>query len=336
MCATHTHELAATFTEFNTVEATHEALLSEVRRGLLSRPRSLAPWMFYDAEGSRLFEEITMLPEYYLTRTELGIFRRHASDMAAAARTNASQSLRVVELGAGSASKTGVLLDAIVRAQGQVSYLPIDVSSVSLMKASESLAEKLPGVRTEPVVANYVTDSVRIRPFDGTTLALYIGSSIGNFSPAEARGILRNLRTQLKSGDALLLGTDLVKAPRRLIAAYDDSRGVTAKFNLNILERLNRELDANFELSQFQHRAFWNAAESRIEMHLESLKEQLIRIPETGFHIRLLKGETIHTENSYKFKTQSIAELIEDAGFSVERTWMDERCWYAVTLCRVS
>jgi len=291
--------------------------------------------MFYDARGSRLFERITTLPEYYLTRTERCILSTHANEIVNAARESTESPLRFVELGAGTASKTGILLEQAARAQGEVLYMPADVSPEALDAASTSISHKLHRVRVEPIVANYVTDPPRLQPFDGHTLALYIGSSIGNFSPQEARDILRNLRSQLRTGDALLLGTDMVKDEEVLLAAYDDAEGVTAAFNLNILCRLNRELGADFDLACFRHRAVWNGAESRIEMHLESLRDQRVRIPKAWVSIQFTAGETIHTENSYKFVRKDVRDLLLDTGFKAERTWQDEHAWYAVTLGRV-
>lgn len=240
-----------------------------------------------------------------------------------------------MELGAGSASKTGILLDAIVRTQGEALYMPVDVSADALDMACQSIASSLPEVRVEPLVANYVTDPPRLAPLNGTTLAMYIGSSIGNFSPREARKILRNLRSQLRAGDALLLGTDLVKDESTLVAAYDDADAVTAAFNLNILRRLNRELGANFDPALFRHRALWNRSESRIEMHLESTCNHRVCIASAQLNLHFSKGETIHTENSHKFTKQAIRSLLQDAGYDVERTWMDDRAWYAVTLARI-
>lgn len=314
---------------------TRSAVIREVQRGLLKQPRSLAPWMFYDAHGSRLFERITTLPEYYLTRTERDIFASFAEAIIASAKGGGPGSLRVVELGAGAASKTGILLEAIVHMQGEVVYLPVDISSEALEMARESIASSFEKVRIEPIVANYVTHPPQLEPYHGTTLAMYIGSNIGNYSPQEARTILRNLMSQVKPGDALLLGTDMVKDVPTLVAAYNDKEGVTAAFNLNILHRLNRELGADFDTTRFRHRAVWNQQESRMEMHLESIHDHGVCIPAAEVYIRFAKCETIHTENSYKFTYGAVRALLEDAGFEVEQTWMDRRQWFAVTLARV-
>jgi dimethylhistidine N-methyltransferase len=307
------------------------------REGLLGTPKSLPPWLFYDEAGSRLFEQITRLPEYYLTRTERAIFAQHADAILA----GVGGPVTIAELGAGTASKTGLILAAAIRAQESVLYQPIDVSATALDEACDHIAQSIPGVTVRPQVANYITDPIRIeRPAGASVLALYIGSSIGNFSPPEARGILQNLRTQLQPGDALLLGTDLAPGPNKsvatLLAAYDDVEQVTAAFNLNMLVRLNRELGAGFTIPCFRHRARWNAVESRIEMHLESLMPQTVLIPADGSNPELQldfrKGETIHTENSYKFTPETLSSLLEPAGFSPTRTFHDPQHLFAVTL----
>jgi len=315
---------------------TREALIYEVRRGLLKRPRSLVPWMFYDAQGSRLFERITTLPEYYPTRTERDIFENHAEAIVAAACSRNSRPVRLLELGAGTATKTAILLNAMTRVRTEVTYVPVDVSSSALEEACDSIACLLPDVQIQPMVANYVADPPRLEWFEGNTLAMYIGSSIGNFLPEEARAILRNLRSELRPGDGLLLGTDLVKDEATLVQAYDDKDGVTAAFNLNILHRINRELGADFDTCCFRHRARWNRAESRIEMHLESTRDQRVDIPAAQVGVQFAAFESIHTENSYKFTRAGIRGLLEDSGFCVEGAWTDGRGWYAVTLARVA
>jgi L-histidine Nalpha-methyltransferase len=330
-------------TEFRAFEAkslaaldTRDALIDEVWRGLAKRPRSLVPWMLYDSEGSRLFECITTLPEYYPTRTERDILANYAEAMIAATGSDHFRPLRLLELGAGTAAKTGILLSAATRLRNEVIYFPVDISSDALDAACDSIACLLPDVQLQPMVANYVTHPPKLERFNGTTLAMYIGSSIGNFSPEEARRILRNLRSQLRAGDALLLGADMVKDERTLVRAYDDRDGVTAAFNLNILHRLNRELGANFDTGCFRHRARWNHVESRIEMHLESTRDQYVKIPDAELSVELAAFETIHTESSYKFTWKTLAALLNDAGFTIEHTWTDPRQWYALTLagCR--
>jgi dimethylhistidine N-methyltransferase len=314
-----------------------DPIAATARHGLSSPKRTLPPWLFYDEAGSRLFERITQLPEYYLTRTERALFAAHADEILA----TLAKPLTVAELGAGTAAKTGLLLAAATRAQGDVLYQPIDVSSSALDQARRNLQADLPGVTVLSQIANYTTQPIHIeRPAGASILALYIGSSIGNFAAPEARSILNNLRAQLQPGDALLLGVDLApgcnKTIKTLLAAYDDAEQVTAAFNLNVLHRLNRELHANFSVPCFRHRARWNAVESRIEMHLESLIPQTVRIPADAGQPELLltfrKGETIHTENSYKFTPESLANLLIPSGFAPTRTFHDPQHLFAVTL----
>jgi L-histidine N-alpha-methyltransferase len=326
-------------TDFQIVEAkslapldAREALIDEVWRGLRKRPRYLVPWMLYDAEGSHLFECITTLPEYYPTRTERDILASYAEAIVTATGSDHSRPLRLLELGAGTAAKTGILLKAATRLRNEVTYFPVDVSCDALDAACDSIGCLLPDVQLQPMVANYVTHPPKLERFKGNTLAMYIGSSIGNFSPGEARTILRNLRSELRAGDALLLGTDMVKDVATLMRAYDDRAGVTAAFNLNILQRLNRELGANFDTGCFRHRARWNRLESRMEMHLESTCDQCVYIPAAELTIQFVKSETIHTESSYKFTQKTLVALLEDAGFRIKRTWTDPRQWYALTL----
>ncbi len=311
---------------------TEKALIHEVENGLGTSPRSLSPWMFYDAWGSCLFERITTLEEYYPSRLEREILARFSGEIITRARPNASQTLRVFELGAGTAAKTGMLLNAAVRCHGRVAYVPYDVSPDALSQACMGIEAILPTVEVQPMVGNYVTHPPRLARARGTTLALYIGSSIGNFSPAAARTILCNLRSQMSRGDTLLLGTDMVKREEIMLAAYDDREGVTADFNLNVLRRLNRELCADFDFTGFRHQVRWNREHSRIEMHLESLCEQDVRIPAANLDLHFGEGETIHTENSYKFTDDALSALLDDAGFKIEQTWKDPHAWYALTL----
>jgi L-histidine N-alpha-methyltransferase len=316
--------------------STAQSVAAEARRGLTATPRTLSPWLFYDEPGSRLFEQITTLPEYYLTRTERAILTTHAADIV----SHLNAPITLAELGAGTATKTGILLRAAAAVQPHVLYQPIDVSP-SCLEEAKSLEQTIPGIHVHPQVANYITDPISlVRPPHHKILALYIGSSIGNFSPEDAHGILTNLRAQLHPGDALLLGTDLAPGPHKpiatLLAAYADAQGVTAAFNRNILTRLNRDLDANFNPTCFRHAARWNPTESRIEMHLESLLQQQVRIPANSagpaLTLTLAPGETIHTENSYKFTPPAIARLLQAARFTPTRTFEDPQSLFAVTL----
>jgi dimethylhistidine N-methyltransferase len=320
----------------------NEAVLREALTGLTAAPqKTLPPWLFYDERGSQLFEQITTLPEYYLTRTERALFAAHADDI-----FRLISPVTIAELGAGTASKTGLLLRAATRHQPSVLYQPIDVSPTALDEAAATLTTTIPNLTVRPQLANYITEPYTLtRPHTldqlHRILALYIGSSIGNFSPAEATSILRNLRHHLEPGDALLLGADLApqqkdippgshKSIATVLAAYDDAAGVTAAFNKNILTRLNRELDADFNLDAFAHRALWNASASRIEMHLESLIPQTAHL--AGQRIVFAPGETIHTENSYKFTDAALDTLLAASGFTPTRTFHDPIHSFAVIL----
>ena len=326
---------------------TLDAVANEARVGLSNAPKTLSPWLFYDEEGSHLFEQITELPEYYLTRTERSIFAAHADQILreAALGQGPSGKLTLIELGAGTATKTGILLAEAVRQQGSVVYQPVDVSETALAEASENILANIPGVTVRSQVADYTREALPLnRLVETRTLALYIGSSIGNFMPEDAKDVLRNLRAQLLPGDTLLLGTDLApsggahanKTPATLLAAYDDAAGVTAAFNLNVLTRLNRDLGADFVLGNFRHRSCWNPTQSRIEMHLESLIDQQVHIPANSsgpsFTVDFVQGESIHTENSYKFTAAAVEALLVSAGFKRTNSWQDPQHLFAVTL----
>ncbi len=316
-----------------------DAVANAARTGLSSSPKTLPPWLFYDEVGSPLFEQITKLPEYSLTRTERAILAECADQMLAALGAETT----FVELGAGTATKTGLLLAAAAGRQAGVLYQPVDVSATALDEACEHLEAAVPGLIVRPQVANYMTEPIHVvREAHRKVLALYIGSSIGNFSPNEARAVLAKLRSHLCPGDHLLLGTDLAPGPEKsvasLIAAYDDGQGVTAAFNLNILARLNRELDADFNLDHFRHEARWNAVESRMEMHLVSTCAQDVFLPANSagraLTLRFAPGETIHTENSYKFTSDSLGALLRPC-FRPVRSFRDKENRFAVTLAEV-
>jgi L-histidine N-alpha-methyltransferase len=317
---------------------TAEARISErvaeaVREGLASCPKRLPPWLFYDEEGSRLFDRITELPEYYLTRTERAILTADAGQIIA--RAAAGEKVRITELGAGSADKTRLLLAAAVRRQGPVIYEPVDVSPTALMDAQERLERELPEVLVAPQVMDYCDGLMLDVPASNERrLVLYIGSSIGNFEPDEAARILDRVRATLRLGDGLLLGVDLVKRPDDLLAAYDDAEGVTAAFNRNVLARINRELGADFDPFAFGHRAVWNATASRMEMHLVSHGAQTVRIDALDLVVDFRRSECIHTENSYKYRPGQAEDLLAKAGFAPNMTWTDRRGWFSVVLGR--
>jgi len=302
---------------------------AEVYRGLTTSPKSLAPWLFYDETGSRLFEEITRLPEYYLTRTERGILARYADEILECA---GYRPVTIIELGAGTAAKTGLLLRAAVDRQGAVDYVPIDVSRSALAAANEHIEADIPGVRVAARVADYTKGIGEIPAPGKRRMVLYIGSSIGNFEPEDAMEVLREVHHRLAPGDLMLLGVDHAKDRRTLLRAYNDAAGVTEAFNKNMLVRMNRELGASFNPRLFQHRAIWNEEHSRMEIYLKSLIAQRVSIPTLDLEVEFAEGESIHTENSYKFTEESIAAIVEPAGFKIAQSWTDEREWFGVYL----
>lgn len=306
-----------------------------VTDGLSAKQKHLPCWLFYDANGSMLFEKITRLPEYYLTSREHSIFSRHASDMITAATGVEDEPLSVVELGAGSASKTLVLLQTLMSRQARTLYVPVDVSEAALKLASKNVHAALPGIEVQPICSEFTHEKSLNLSAEGRRLALYIGSSIGNFAPADAVELLSWLRSQLFPGDTLLLGTDMVKNPASLLAAYNDTAGVTADFNKNILVRLNRELGSNFAMNAFEHRAIWNASESRIEMHLDSKRTQTVHVESLHRSFGFKRGESIHTENCYKFTPDAVEEMLLKSGYVLERSWYDEDRWFGVHAARV-
>jgi len=301
------------------------------RDGLGSFPKRLPSWLFYDEAGSSLFEQITELPEYYLTRTERAIFESYAGEILQAAGT----SLTLVELGAGTASKTSILIEELLQRQSRVLFYPIDVSPSALQEAVRQLGRQFPQLRVNPIVADYTGGIEALQRISGRKLVLYIGSSIGNFEPDESVQMLRRIRRSMRAGDAMLLGTDMAKSPKIMLPAYDDAQGVTAAFNKNILARLNRELDADFDLDAFRHVALWSKRCSRMEMHLESVVRQRVFLPVLDMDMSFTAGERIHTENSYKYTTEMVETILRESGFTLEQSWQDRQKWFGVHLARV-
>lgn len=306
-------------------------IAEDVWRGLTRSPKSLPPWLLYDKAGSALFEEITRLPEYYLTRTERQIFKQHADEIAVAAGND----LTLIELGAGTATKTCTVISAILKQQRTLTFYPVDVSPNALDVAVNHLSRKHGALTVKPLVADYTAGLPELECVRGRKMVLYIGSSIGNFEPLEASAVLARIRRSLSFGDVLLVGTDMVKDASVLVPAYDDAQGVTGRFNLNLLARINRELGGHFDVDSFRHVAIWNPDLSRMEMYLESLRQQMIPIDDLGLKVHFNAGERIHTENSYKFTMQMICSILHNAGFTLDRTWMDDRRWFGLHLATV-
>ena len=302
-----------------------------VREGLSATPKRLPCWLLYDEIGSELFEQITELPEYYLTRTERSILEMHAGEIL----QGAGPSLTLVELGAGTATKTRILIEELLQRQGRVLFYPIDVSPSALDEAMRQLGRQFPSLRVNPIVADYTGGVPALSRISGRKLVLYIGSSIGNFEPPEAVRMLRRIRQTLRAGDALLLGADFAKSSKILLPAYNDSQGVTARFSKNILARLNRELEADFDLDRFCHMALWNRRDSRMEIYLESTAPQSVFVPALDMDVSFKPGERIHTENSYKYTDAMIESILHQSGFALEQTWCDRKKWFGVHLARV-
>ncbi len=287
----------------------------DILTGLQAEQKHIAPKYFYDAEGSRLFEQICTLPEYYLTRTEIGLLKDHGPEIAA----SLGQNVTLLELGSGSSVKIRLLLDAL----RPLLYVPVDISREHLLQSAKSLAEDFPWLTVHAICGDYAASwewPVQALP-DSRRIAYFPGSSIGNSTPRQALKLLGRIAALLGDGGGLLIGVDLIKDREILEAAYNDSQGVTARFNKNLLARLNRELHADFKLEHFQHQAFYNAVEQRIEMHLLSDREQTVHVADEI--IRFRSGETIHTENSCKYSISGFRQLARQAGFEPREVWTD-------------
>ncbi|HMF56460.1 MAG TPA: L-histidine N(alpha)-methyltransferase [Pyrinomonadaceae bacterium] len=307
----------------------------DVRAGLTARPKKLFPKYFYDELGSQLFEAICLLPEYYLTRAENEILARYADEIVGAVE---GQKVTLLELGSGSASKTRRIIEALIRYQNNLLYTPIDISASALETSSRVLLQSYPELRIEAYVSDYFEGLAALKAQDRPlrTLALFLGSNIGNFDPAEAKEFLRAVRGVLRAGDALLLGADLKKNPQTLEAAYDDAMGVTASFNLNQLARINRELNADFNLRAFHHHVSYNEEAGRVEVYIVSLRNQRVRVPALSLEIHLDEGERIHTENSHKYDLDGLTSLANETGFERARTWLDAREQFSSNLFLVT
>jgi L-histidine N-alpha-methyltransferase len=302
-------------------------LLPAVIAGLSGTPKSLPCRLFYDHEGSLLFEQICDLPEYYLTRTEAAILQEHAARMVA----ELPPGVELVELGSGSSRKTRIVLEALLRRQASVRYVPVDISAEMLRRTARDLSAAYPRLTVEPLAAEYREALRRLRSDRSRPkLVLFLGSNLGNFTPDEAVDFLRQIRAILGPADRALIGLDLQKDAAVIEAAYDDAAGVTAAFNRNLLRRLNRELGADFEPERFRHRAVYNASEGRIEMYLVSEAAQTVCVAGRPFHFA--PGEAIHTENSHKYTRPGIRALAAAAGFEVAQAWTDAREWFSVNL----
>jgi len=323
---------------------------ADVTAGLGSQQKFLSSKYFYDKIGSELFEQISALPEYYVTRTEAKILQDNSSRLTriidrSSTDSGVDRGICIVELGSGSSAKTRILLRQLVADKKQVCYFPIDISRTILCETASRLKNEFPSINTLGVPAHYdfgIDQVSRIANANPSTvpkrkLILFLGSSIGNFEKSQAISFLRMLREKMDpKRDMLLVGFDLHKKTKILNAAYNDSRGITAKFNFNLLTRINRELDGNFVLERFTHGAFYNRIHRRIEMHLISKMDQSVYIGASGKAFEFRRGESIHTENSYKYSIGQIRDLAKQSGLEIQRNFVDSRQWFSLTLFRTA
>jgi L-histidine N-alpha-methyltransferase len=301
-------------------------LAADVRAGLTASPKTLPPKYFYDAVGSELFDEITRLPEYYPTRTERAILAERADEIAL--RTGAET---LIEIGSGTSEKTRLLLHALAAHGSLRHFVPFDVDPAVLTAASAAINQEFPALSVEPVVGDF-EKHLHLLPRGGRRLIAFLGSTIGNLEPHSRLNFLRSVRATMSPGDAFLLGTDLVKPADRLVAAYDDADGVTARFNKNVLRVVNRELDADFDLDGFEHVAVWDELQEWIEMRLRSTRSQAVNIGRLGMQVRFDAGEQLRTEISAKFRRERVADELARSGLRLTQWWTDPSADFALSL----
>ena len=300
----------------------------EISSSLTMIPKFITPKFFYDKKGSELFEKICTLPEYYPTRTEILILKNLQTELP----SFIDDSFRLVELGSGASVKTRLLLDIFTKIQQITEYLPIDISEI-LAESSEQLLRDYDNLRITGIIDTYEGGLEFLQNYDEkNNLIIFLGSSFGNFSPSDGKTFLEKINSTMKSGDLFLIGLDLVKDSQILESAYDDAQGVTAEFNLNVLSRINDELDADFNLNNFSHYSTYNKEDQRIEMYLKSLVNQSVIISKSNLSLNLEKNELIHTEYSHKYTLEQIKTLLESSGFKINHTWLDDDTRFSLTL----
>ncbi len=305
-----------------------DSFAAAVEAGLCARPKTLPCRFLYDERGSALFEEICKLPEYYLTRAEHQVLTDHADEIAAAFSTPVT----LVELGSGSSTKTRVLIEALLRRQPRLRYVPVDISRSMLEETAEALLEDYGALEVHAIAGEYQEGLRHVRSETRPKVIAWLGSNVGNFERRNAARFLRGIRDVLSESDRVLIGIDLRKDRERLERAYDDRGGVTARFNLNLLARINRELDGSFDLDRFTHRAEWHEQEGRVKLGLESLEAQEITIKGIDRVVRFERGELIHTEDSFKYSFAEIDDLADAAGLALEQRWLDATGAYSLNL----
>jgi len=305
-----------------------KSFAEEISRSLNQKEKSISPKFFYDRKGSELFDEICDLPEYYLTRTETNLLKTIVNDL----EKFITNDMRLVELGSGSAVKTRLLLDILTNLQNKIEFFPIDISDI-LQESSKKLLEDYENLSITGVIDTYEGGLEFVEQYDDKpNLIAFLGSSFGNFTPEFGFEFLQKISSIMKDNDLFFIGLDLVKDKEVLENAYDDSKGITANFNLNVLSRINDELNANFVLSKFAHHSLYNEKEQRIEMYLRSLEDQKVEIKKADLQLDIEKNELIHTEHSHKYSISQIENIMYKAGFKVEKIWQDTNKQYALFL----
>ena len=308
----------------------------DIEQGLLKKSKEIKSRYFYDNIGSRLFEEITFQPEYYLAATEIAILKEYSAQIASEFNLKEAS---ILELGSGSSTKTRILLSHVLSSGRQFYYFPIDVSQIILSETIDKLTFDYPNLRVYGIASEYITGIRKAqelifskRNIPSRKVLLFLGSSIGNFEPRECRSFLRNITKDLQSRDILIIGFDMHKNKAILESAYNDKAQITSKFNLNLLSRINRELGGEFGLEKFKHLAFYNEKDRRIEMHLMSMENQVVSIKKIGKTFSFAAAESIHTENSYKYSVEQIEDIAYDAGLSVKKWFFDTRKWFNLSV----
>ena len=305
-----------------------KSFAEEISYSLIQNPKFINPKFFYDKKGSDLFESICSLPEYYPTRTEISILKKLEHDLL----PYLDENIHLVELGSGASVKTRLILDIFTKLQPKTEYFPIDISEI-LTESSEQLLKDYDTLHITGIIDTYEGALEFLKNYDDKkNLILFLGSSFGNFTPDDGKLFLEKILSTMKSGDLFLIGLDLVKDKNILESAYDDSQGVTAKFNLNVLSRINDELDADFDINNFSHYSIYNENDQRIEMNLKSLVSQSVIIGKSNLPLNLDKGELIHTEYSHKYHISQIKKLLSDVGFEFKNMWLDDEKHFSLTL----
>ena len=305
-----------------------KSFAEEISFSLSQNSKFINPKFFYDSKGSSLFESICLLPEYYPTRTELGILKNLESDLL----PFLDEQTKLVELGSGASVKTRVLIDIFTKLQTKTEYFPIDISEI-LTESSEQLLKDYATLHITGIIDTYEGGLEFLKNYDEKkNLIIFLGSSFGNFTPNNGKAFLKNIFSTMKSGDLFLIGLDLVKEKNILESAYDDSADITAQFNLNVLSRINDELDADFDLNNFSHYSIYNEIDQRIEMNLKSLVSQSVIISKSNLLLNLEKNELIHTEYSHKYQVNQIKKILCDAGFEIKKMWLDDKKYFSLTL----